>query len=61
MKTKKNCFLNVSVYGLTMDGVPTDLGRVLKDKGAQCPPRAGVFATHLLYLLVGWFILHMAY
>lgn len=57
----KNHLLNVSVYGLTVGGVLTDLERVLKDKGAQCPPRAGVFATHLLDLLVGWFILYMAY
>lgn len=51
----------MSVYGLAVGGVPTDLGRVRKDKGAQCPPRAGVFAAHLLDLLVGWFILYMAY
>ena len=57
----KNHLLNVSVYGLAVGGVLTDLERVLKDKGRQCPPRAGVFATHLLDLLVGWFILYMAY
>lgn len=48
IKNKRNHFLNVSVYGLALGGVSTGLGRVLKDKGAQSPPRAGAFAARLL-------------
>lgn len=48
MKNEGNHFLSVCIYGLTLAGVSTGWGRVLKDSRTQGPLRAGVPAAHVM-------------